>query len=118
MLSSFSACGASRQATHRNPAQLRPLPQSRTAREEMRQVKMIGMRMSLEAVADIVQRTAVHLRRRHHIGAKINQQIFVNECRRALPQTGSPEHARLNAVSTFAESLRECICGGGPEKCD
>lgn len=89
-----------------------------TARKEMRQVEMICMRMGLETVADIVQRTAVQLGRRHHIGAKINQQIFVNQGRRALAETGPAEYARLGTVSTFAESLRESICSCGPKKSD
>ena len=84
----------------------------------MRQVEMICMWMSLETVADIVQKTAVHLRRRHHIGAKINQQIFVNQRCRAFAQTGPAEYARLSTVLTFAESLRESICSGGPKESD
>ena len=93
-------------------------PKAGTARKEMRQVEMICMRMSLETVADVVQGTAVQLRRRHHIGAKVNQQIFINQGRRALAQTGPAEYARLSTVSTFAESFRESICSGGPKKGD
>ena len=53
-----------------------------------------------------------------HIGAKVNQQIFINQGRRALAQTGPAEYARLSTVSTFAESFRESICRGGPKKGD
>ena len=93
-------------------------PTARTARKEMRQVEVICMRMSLATVADIVQRAAVELRRRPHIGAKINQQVFINQRRRALAQAGPAEYARLSTVSTFAGSLRESVGCGGSRKSD
>jgi hypothetical protein len=48
---------------------------------------MIGMRMGLEAILDIVQGTTVHERRRHNVGAEINEQIIVDQRSGPFSQT-------------------------------
>jgi hypothetical protein len=52
---------------------------------------MIRVRVSLQAVADLVQWTAVHLCRRHYVWAKINEQVLVDQNRRTLAQTLATE---------------------------
>jgi len=83
-------------------------------REKMRQVQMIGMRMGLQAMLYVIQRTTtVQVRRGHKVGSQINQQIVVNQCGGPFPQTWPPESSCLDAISTFAKILREGIrrCG-------
>jgi len=53
--------------------------EARAAREEMRQVEMVCVRMRLQAVPHVIQRTGVHLRRRHDVGPEVNQQIVVDQ---------------------------------------
>ena len=44
-----------------------------TAREKMRQIKMVRVWVSLEAVFDVSQRTPMHLDGCHNIRPKVNQ---------------------------------------------
>lgn len=52
------------------------------AREEMRWVQMIGVRMGLQAIWHLLQRTVVHMRSCHNVGAEINQLVFGNRLSR------------------------------------
>src|SRR5260370_24346289 len=88
------------------------------ARKQMREVEMIGVGMSLQAVADLVQRTRVHLSRHHYVGTKINKQVRVDQHSRAFAQTRAAEYPCLRAVLTFAKRLWEGICGGRSKKSD
>jgi hypothetical protein len=53
----------------------------------MGQVQMIGVRMRLQAISHLIQRTAVHVRRRHDVGPEINQQIIVDQRSGPFPKT-------------------------------
>jgi len=44
----------------------------------MGQVQMICVRMGLQAISHVLQRTSVHVRRRHYIGAEIDEQIIID----------------------------------------
>ena len=57
------------------------------AREQMLQVQMVSVGMGLQAIPHLIQRAAVHVRRRHNVGAKINQQIIIDQRSGPFPKT-------------------------------
>src|SRR5437660_2850327 len=84
----------------------------------MGQVKMVGVGMRLQAISHLIQRTAVNVRRRHNVGAEINQQIIIDQRSRPFPKTRPTERACLGAVWALAKSLWEAICGGCSKESD
>jgi hypothetical protein len=80
-------------------------PKGGAAGQEMREVEMIRVRMSLQAIADLVQRTPVNLSSRHYLGAKINQQVFVSQNSRTFAQARAAERACSLTVSTPAKGF-------------
>lgn len=60
----------------------------------------------------------MHLRRGHDIGTEVNEQVVIDQHRRAFSQTRTPKCSGPLAINALAKGFWKSVGGGGPEKCD
>jgi hypothetical protein len=101
----FAQLALSSLSTHRNGALALQLRRTRGCEKADARDRMVGVGMSLQAVADLVQRTRMHLSRHHYVRTKINEQVRVDQHSRAFAQTRPSGYPCLRAVLTFARRL-------------
>ena len=75
---------------------------------------MVGVGVGLEAVAHPGQGAPIHGGGGHDIGAKVDQQVVVDQRSGALPQARASEGARPLAVIALAEGLWKSVRRGAP----
>lgn len=86
-------------------------PKTGAPREKMRQIQMISVGMSLDAVLNSRQIDAMQLRRCHDIWAEVNQEIVVHKRSGPFPEASSTFGTGSVTVPTIAECLGKGIRG-------
>jgi hypothetical protein len=79
---------------------------------------MVSVRMSLQAIAHTGQCAAMHESSSHYIGAKVNQEVIVDQRRGPLPQARAAELSCSLAVVAPTECFRIGICCSSSQECD
>jgi hypothetical protein len=88
------------------------------ARDQMACIQVVFMFVSLQAIAQLCQRDAVQLRRRHQIWPQIDQQIVVDQHRAAFAQAGPAQLARCFTIGAGTEGIGITFRSGGSQKCE
>jgi len=89
---------------------------TRAARQQLRQIHVVGVKMRLQQVLDPGQADTVSLGRGMQVGAEIDEQIIVDQRRRPFSQAASAKGPRLLAVAAPAEGFGEGVGGRGSKE--